>query len=107
MIIKVEEDVKAYLEKTGTKRLLIDMTPDMTNSGCGCGKTKKFYTPYIRPLKKDESVDKYSHFRADQLDLYFSQKAVQASDDLVTIKLEKSLFVKNLALEGIRFIVES
>ena len=107
MIIEVEDEVKAYLEKTGTKRLLIDMTPDMTNSGCGCGKSKKFYTPYIRPLKPDEHFKGFTLYQVNQIDLFLSPKAIEAAEEKVTIKLEKSLFVKNLVAEGIGFIVES
>lgn len=106
MIITVEEDAKAYLKNTGVKRLLIDMSPDMTNSGCGCGKTKKYYVPYIRALKDSESVNSFTQFRVDPVEVFFSQKAIQASEESVRIKLEKSLFMKKLDLEGIRFIVE-
>lgn len=106
MIIELDAGVKAYLEKTGTKRLLIDMTPDMTNSGCGCGKSKKYYTPYLRALKANEQVGNCTHFQIDQVDIFLSPKAIQAAEDLIKIKLEKNLFVKKLELEGIRFIVE-
>lgn len=106
MIIKLDENAKAYLEKTGTQRLLIDMTPDMTNSGCGCGKSKKFYTPYIRALRTDEKIFNCTRFEDGQVEIFLSPKAIEASEDLVTVKLEKNLFMKKLELEGIRFLVE-
>lgn len=106
MIIKLEEDAGAYLEKTGTRRLLIDMTPDMTNSGCGCGKSKKFYTPNIRPMKAEEQTAGYTRFEAGPAEIFISSRALEAADDVVTVILEKTLFVKKLDLKGIRFVVE-
>ncbi len=106
MIIKIQENAKEYLEKTGTKKLLIDMTPDMTNSGCGCGKTKKFYTPCIRAMKADEHFREYKQYSIDDVNIFLSPKVLDAAEDVVIIKLEKTLFMKKLELEGIRFIVE-
>jgi hypothetical protein len=102
----MEEQVKAYLEKTGTNRLLIDMTPDMTNSGCGCGKTKKYYTPYIRAAKADEHFENYIHCNINNVDIFLSPKVLEAAEEIITIRLEKTLFMKKFEVEGIRFIVE-
>jgi len=104
--IKIENEAKDYLRKTGTTRLLIDMTPDLTNSGCGCGKTKKFYTPFIREMKPDEHFKNYTIYQTDIVDVYLSPKALEGAEDIVTIKLEKTLFFKKLEVQGIQFIVE-
>lgn len=106
MKVRLDREAKAYLEKTGVKRLLITMSPDVTNTGCGCGRTKKYYTPYIRPLKEREEYKDHLRMQIDNIELLISPKAQQASDGEIRIRLEKSLFVKNLALEGIGFIVE-
>jgi hypothetical protein len=104
--ITIEQEAKLYLQKSGISRLLIDMTPDMTNSGCGCGKSKKYYTPYIRPLKERETYQNYLHISLDGIQLLLSPKAVEAAQEEVIIRLEKNLFIKNLVLKGIGFIVE-
>ena len=105
MIIKMEPEVLTYLDKLGTKRLLIDMTPDMTNSGCGCGKTKKFYTPYIRVMKADEHFANYIHYNTENVDIFLSPKVLDAAEDIIVIQLEKTLFMKKLEVKGIGFIV--
>ena len=106
MIIKIEEDAKAYLKKNSIKKLLIDMVPDLTNSGCGCGKTKKFYTPYIRAMKPDEHYTNFMFYQTDIVDIYLAPRVHEAAEDIITVKLEKNLFIKKIDLEGIRFIIE-
>ncbi|MEL7654893.1 MAG: CC/Se motif family (seleno)protein [Bacillota bacterium] len=106
MIITMEEEVKNYLDKNGAKKLLIDMTPDLTNSGCGCGKAKKYYTPYIRIMKSDEYYKDYTLYHTDNADIFLSPKVLEAAEDVIKIKLEKTLFMKKLEVEGIGFIVE-
>jgi hypothetical protein len=104
--IAIEQEAKAYLQKSGIRRLLIDMNPDMTNSGCGCGKSKKYYTPYIRALKENESYKNLKLIHVDDTQLFLSPKAIEASKEIVTIRLETNFFIKNLVLDGIGFIVE-
>ncbi|QOX62130.1 hypothetical protein FRZ06_01575 [Anoxybacterium hadale] len=106
MNIAIEQEAKAYLQKSGIRRLLIDMNPDMTNSGCGCGKSKKYYTPYIRPLKENESYPNHKVFHVDDMELFLSPKAIEAAKETVTIRLERNFFLKNLELDGIGFLVE-
>lgn len=106
MRIVIEEEATKYLMKTGIRRLLLDMTPDLTNSGCGCGKVKKFYTPYIRTMRQDEHYTNHLIYHAGTIDVYLSPKAQEAAEDIVTIKLEKTLFLKKLDVSGLQFIVE-
>ena len=106
MNIITMEDAAKYLRKTGTRKLLIDMTPDMTNSGCGCGKAKKYYTPYVRHMKAEETYQNYFHYPTKDVDIYVSPRAMDAASDTVTIRLEKTLFIKKLEVDGIKYIVE-
>lgn len=106
MNITLEQEAKTYLDNVGIKRLLIDMAPDMTNIGCGCGKTKKYYTPYVRELKSSEDYKAHLHIEVEGIELLISKKAQQAAREKVTVRLEKNFFLKSLALDGIDFIVE-
>lgn len=102
MKIVVETGVIEYLEKAGTNGLVIDMLPERTSGGCGCGKTKKFYTPYIRPTKNDEQFRKdFQMLQIDGIKIFVVQKAFHAAEDTITIFIEKTLLIKKLQLKGI------
>ncbi len=106
MKIDITTQAAQYLERSSTRRILIDMKPDMTSSGCGCGKSKKYYTPYIRQMKQEEFFKNYRQEIVGDIEVFLSPKALEAAQELVTIRLEKTLFIKNLEVDGIQFIVE-
>ena len=108
MKIVIEPGVKEYLKKAGTNSLIINMIPSRTSAGCGCGKTKKFYAPDIRPAKMEEYFGKeFVEFQSDGLNLWVSRKAVEGSiDDTITISVSKSLFVTRLECKGIELVFD-
>lgn len=108
MKIVIEAAVKEYLEKADTNRLVIAMIPDRTNSCCGTGKTRKFYSPDIRPAKPEEYFgDGFQQLRSDGLEVWISQKAFEGlTGDTVTISVKKTFFSQTLSCEGIESIFE-
>lgn len=108
MEIMIETGVKEYLEKLATNRLVINMIPGETSTGCGCGKTKRFYTPDIRPAKMDEKFGKgFRKFQSDGLDIWIAEKAWSGSNDsTVTISLRKTFFIERLEFTGIEIMFE-
>ena len=100
--IVVEENVHDYLNKNGSNNVIIDMIPDRTSACCGTGKTKKFYVPFIRIPGVDEKPEKgYTMFQSKGINIYISEKALLAANETITIFIEKTLIISNLAVKGI------
>lgn len=107
MKIILEESVKVYLNKNHSQTLVVDMIREETSSGCSCGMTKKYYTPFVRIGKTQEKLSsKYTKYEVDGIDVFMTQRAVSDAENSVTIYLEKTLFIKQLAIKGIKRIVE-
>ncbi len=106
MEIIIKAGVKEYLQKADTSRLVISMIPDRTNTCCGTGKTRKFYTPDIRPAKPSEHFGNgFQEFRDDGLEVWISQKAVEGmKGDTITISVKKTFFGQDLECEGIESV---
>ncbi|MBR0598698.1 hypothetical protein [Sinanaerobacter chloroacetimidivorans] len=106
-MINVDSNVKEYLEKAGSDSLVIEMLPDKTSAGCGCGKTKKFYTPYIRPAKPKEQFGReYEKISQNGLRIFISKMALTAAEEMVMISIEKTLFIKKLTVTGIPIVFD-
>jgi len=102
----VENNVNEYLDKNGSGRIIIDMIPDRTSACCGTGKTKKFYVPFIRLLGIVETPGKgYTKYSQEGIDIYISDKARPAAEEVVTIYIEKTLIISNLAVKGIGYYI--
>lgn len=108
MEIVIESGVREYLKKSATNCLVIRMIPSRTSAGCGCGKTKKFYTPDIRPAKMEEYFGKeFVKFQSNGLDVWVSRKAIEGLiDDTIIISVSKSFFVTRLECKGIRLVFD-
>lgn len=109
MDIRIEAGVKEYMKKADSDRLVISMIPDRTNTCCGTGKTKKFYSPDIRPAKQEEEFGKnYRKFRSDGLDVWVSEKAFAGMnlDTTLTVSVKKTLFDEYLECQGIGPVFE-
>jgi len=106
--IVIETGVQEYLKKAATNRLVINMIPGETSTGCGCGKTRRFYTPDIRPAKMEEQFTKgFRRFQSDGLDIWMSEKAWSgANDGTVTVSLKKTFFIERLECTGIKFVFD-
>ncbi len=106
----MDKGVKEYLEKHQAACLVIDMIQDETSSGCCCGITKKYYTPYVRiSSNKDNMSKEYVEYEEDGITVFIVKKAltqVQGDDDMVNIYLEKVLFSKKLNVNGIKAVVD-
>ncbi len=102
MEIVIEENVNDYLIKNGSDSIIIDMIPDRTSACCGTGKTKKFYVPFIRIPGVDEHPEKgYTKYQTKGINIYISEKALLAANETITIFIEKTLIISNLAVKGI------
>lgn len=109
MEIVIGTGVKEYLEKVATNRMVINMIPGETSTGCGCGKTKRFYTPDIRPAKMDEQFGKgFRKFQSDGLDIWIAEKAFSGTtnEGTVTILLKKIFFIERLECTGIEIVFD-
>jgi len=107
MNIIIEAGVKEYLKKADTNRLVIIMIPNRTSTCCGTGKTRKFYTPEVRPARPEEHFGNgYRNLQLDGLDVWFSQKAFEGmKDSTVTISLKRTLFGEELECKGIEMLL--
>jgi len=105
--IIIETGVKEYLKKAGTDGLVISMIPGRTSACCGTGKTRKFYTPEVRPAKPEESFGNgYRNFRQDGLDVWVSRKAWEGmKDGTVIVSLKRTLFGEELECKGIELLL--
>lgn len=104
MKLVVNKDAKEYIQKCKGECLIVDMILDETNPGCGCGQTKKYYTPYIRIGQNKENLYKdHILFKDGDIDVFISKKATSnlSTDDTVTIYLEKAFFMKKLSISGL------
>lgn len=108
MELVIGTGVKEYLEKVATNRLVINMIPGETSTGCGCGKTKRYYTPDIRPAKMDERFGKgFQKFQSDGLDIWIAEKAKSGSKDgTVTVSFKKTFFIERLECTGIELVFD-
>ncbi len=106
MEIVVENNVKEYLYKNSSDGIIIDMIPDRTSACCGTGKTKKFYAPFIRTLGIGESPGKgYTKYSQKGINIYISDKALPTAEEVVTIYIEKTFIISNLAVRGIGYYI--
>ncbi len=103
MEIVIEAGVKEYLEKADTDSVVISMIPDRTNTCCGTGKTKKFYTPDIRPAKPGERFGRgFRKFQSNGVVVWVSEKALEGSDGrTLTIGIKKAFLKEELEFSGI------
>lgn len=108
MEIVIEAGVKEYLKKASTNRLVINMIPGETSGGCGCGKTRRFYTPDIRPAKSEESFSKgFQKFQSNGIDIWVAKKALSGSNDsTVTVFTTKTFFIEKLECKGIEIVFD-
>lgn len=106
MEIVIENNVKEYLDKNRSDSVIIDMIPDRTSACCGTGKTKKFYVPFIRIPGAEEKLEKsYTKYQTNGVNVYVSEKARIAAEEIVTIFIEKTFIVSNLAVRGIELYI--
>lgn len=107
MKIIINKDARQYLEKQNSTGIVINMLPDRTSSCCGTGKTKKFYTPFLRPIKPGEQFNNsYAMYQADGITVFIANRAVKEAKDTIEIFVEKSFLAKELGVKGIGLILE-
>jgi len=106
--IVIGTGVKEYLKKAATNRLVISMIPGETSTGCGCGKTRRFHTPDIRPAKMEEQFGKgFRKFQSDGLEIWMAEKAWSgANDGTVIVFLKKTFFIERLECTGIEMVFD-
>jgi hypothetical protein len=107
MEIIIEAGAIEYLKKADTNRLVISMIPNRTSTCCGTGKTRKFYTPEVRPARPAEYFGNgFRNFQPEGLDVWVSQKAFDCMKDVtVTISLKRTLFGEELECKGIEMLL--
>lgn len=100
MKITITSEAKDYLRKKKLSSMLIDMIPQETSAGWGCGTTKRYYIPSVR-IGYNTNSSKYLKFNIDELEVLLSPKVEQENEEGITIYLEKVFFVKKLDVKGI------
>lgn len=103
MKLLIEKGVKEYLLKCNSQSIIVGALLEETSSGCCCGITKKYYTPYIRVRQSSKPIsDEYIEYKVDGIDIFISEKVLADVEDVVTIYLEKALLMKKLNIKGLK-----
>lgn len=103
MKLVIEKGVKEYLLKCNSQSIIVGALIEETSSGCCCGITKKYYTPYIRVGQSSKQIsDEYIKYKVDDIDVFIAKKVLADAEDVVTIYLEKAFFMKKLNIKGLK-----
>lgn len=107
MRIEIAPDVREYMTKQNAQVLIVDMRPNVTNPGCGCGATKTFYLPEIRMgfAKNGDFGQTHRQYQSDGVTLWISKRVPPDMDGEIRIFLEKIFFTKKLQLSGLDAIM--
>jgi hypothetical protein len=100
-MLSIDEGVKEYLHNAGTDSVVVKLVPNRIPVCCG-GKTRKYYTPYIRPAKPGEQFGgRYKKLAAGGVYVFITPYALEAAEGNLTVSLENALVTKKLDLTGI------
>jgi len=106
MLIEMQDGVRAYMKKHAAPCLVIDMDKNITNPGCGCGRTKTFYTPSARLGFEEKKLAKtHNSVAVDGVTIFISRLIEDKEDMQIEIFIEKLFLMKKLAVKGIDTIV--
>ncbi|GMO49308.1 MAG: hypothetical protein Pg6C_11910 [Treponemataceae bacterium] len=104
-MFSVGQGVKEYLRKAGTDSVVVKLVPDRIPVCCG-GKTRKYYTPYIRPAKPGEQFGShYEKLASDGVYMFITPYALEAAQGDVTVSLQHAFAAKKLDVAGIPPII--
>lgn len=97
-----------YLKSIKAKEILVQFIPGETNTGWGCGRTRRYYVPSITiKFNTQEVSDSYVEIETDfEFKLYVQSSKINIiKDKKIILDLESFLFVKKIVLKDLNMIL--